>query len=121
MVVTDGESSDVDVFDPDYLLQDARYTVQELRATGIQTYCLSLDPRADRYMGTIFGRNHYGVVDHLARLPERRTGPYLAQTAVSLTLSEDLNGIQANLCLYGVPPQQMHVRPTSRQRVILEN
>jgi len=80
LVVTDGEPSDVDVFDPDYLVQDARNAVQELRATGIQTYCLSLDPRADRYVGTIFGRNHYGVVDHVARLPERLTGLYLALT-----------------------------------------
>lgn len=80
LVVTDGEPSDVDVFDPDYLVQDARNAVQALRATGIQTYCLSLDPRADRYVGTIFGRNHYGVVDHVARLPERLTGLYLALT-----------------------------------------
>ncbi len=38
---------------------------------GIYTYCLTLDPLADRYVARIFGENRYAIVDHVERLPER--------------------------------------------------
>lgn len=71
LVVTDGEPSDIDAYDPDYLLHDAREAVREARRKGVTVFCLSLDPNADRYVARIFGAAHYAVLDHLARLPER--------------------------------------------------
>ena len=38
---------------------------------GIYTYCLTLDPLADRYVSRIFGENGYSIVDNVERLPER--------------------------------------------------
>ena len=38
------------------------------------TYCLTLDPTADRYVARIFGENRYSIIDHVERLPERLPG-----------------------------------------------
>ena len=71
LVVTDGEPADVDERDPQYLRHDAKKAVEELHAKGVESYCLTLDPQADRYVEQIFGRTRYTIVDHVQRLPER--------------------------------------------------
>ncbi len=71
LVISDGEPADIDERDPQYLRQDARKAVEELRGRGISSYCLTVDPDADDYVRRIFGQNHYTVVDHVQRLPER--------------------------------------------------
>lgn len=71
LVITDGEPADVDVRDPQYLRFDAKKAVEEAGRSGILTYCMSLDPRADQYVSRIFGARNYMVVDHVERLPEK--------------------------------------------------
>lgn len=71
LVVTDGEPADVDVRDPQYLLWDAKRAVEEVSRNGVIPFCLTLDPRADRYVARIFGQRNYLIVDHVERLPER--------------------------------------------------
>ena len=71
LVITDGEPADVDVRDPQYLRYDAKKAVEEAGRTGVLTYCMSLDPRADQYVSRIFGAKNYMVVDQVARLPEK--------------------------------------------------
>jgi nitric oxide reductase NorD protein len=70
LVLTDGQPADVDVADPQHLVQDARQCVQELAARGITSYCISLDAKADSYVRGIFGKQ-YTVVDRIATLPEK--------------------------------------------------
>lgn len=45
--------------------------MEEAGRSGILTYCMSLDPRADQYVSRIFGERNYLVVDHVERLPEK--------------------------------------------------
>ena len=71
LVITDGEPADVDVRDPQYLRHDTKKAVEEAGRSGIVTYCMSLDPRADQYVSRIFGAKNYMVVDHVERLPEK--------------------------------------------------
>ncbi|HVW65489.1 MAG TPA: nitric oxide reductase activation protein NorD [Nitrosospira sp.] len=71
LVITDGEPADVDVRDPQYLRYDTKKAVEEAGRSGIITYCMSLDPRADQYVSRIFGAKNYMVVDHVERLPEK--------------------------------------------------
>ena len=71
LIVTDGEPADIDERDPQYLRQDARKAAEELRSRGVLSYCLTLDPEADRYVERIFGANHYTIIDHVQRLPEK--------------------------------------------------
>lgn len=71
LVLTDGEPADIDVRDPQYLRYDTKKAVEELTSRGIATYCLTLDPEADDYVGRIFGPQRFTVVDRVQKLPER--------------------------------------------------
>ena len=71
LLVTDGEPADIDERDPQYLRYDTRKAVEELASKGVLSYCLTLDPDADAYVKRIFGVNHYTIVDHVDRLPEK--------------------------------------------------
>ncbi|MHB1214302.1 MAG: VWA domain-containing protein [Thiobacillus sp.] len=79
LILTDGMPSDVDVHDERLLVEDTRQAVKELDQDGIFTYCISLDPKADDYVGDIFGRQ-YTVIDHIDRLPERLPQLFMALT-----------------------------------------
>ncbi len=78
LLITDGEPADVDVRDPQYLRHDARKAVEGVIRGGITPYCLSLDPRADRYVAQIFGQKNFLVLDHVERLPVRLPRLYAA-------------------------------------------
>ncbi len=80
LLITDGEPADVDERDPQYLRHDTKKAVEELATRGIYTYCLTLDPLADRYVARVFGENNYSIVDHVERLPERLPTVFAALT-----------------------------------------
>jgi len=80
LLISDGEPADIDVRDPQYLRQDTKKAVEELNSRGVTTYCLTLDPQADDYVSRIFGANHYTVVDHVQRLPERLPALFMGLT-----------------------------------------
>lgn len=69
LVITDGEPSDIDVFEPDYLVEDARMAVQQANRAGIRTFCLAVDPEGDRYVRRIFGWRDYGIALDPSHLP----------------------------------------------------
>ncbi len=71
LLVTDGEPADIDERDPQYLRHDTKKAVEDLASKGVYTYCLTLDPMADRYVARIFGENRYSIVDNVEKLPER--------------------------------------------------
>jgi len=79
LILTDGMPSDVDAPDDRLLIEDTRQAVKELDQQGIFSYCISLDPKADEYVGDIFGRQ-FTVIDHIARLPERLPQLFMALT-----------------------------------------
>jgi nitric oxide reductase NorD protein len=81
LLVTDGEPADIDERDPQYLRHDTKKAVEDLAMRGIYTYCLTLDPDADRYVARIFGENNYSIVDHVEKLPERLPSVFAAITA----------------------------------------
>lgn len=80
LVITDGEPADIDERDPQYLRHDAKKAVEDLAMQGIHTYCLTLDPNADRYVARIFGENRYSIVDQVEKLPERLPAVFAALT-----------------------------------------
>jgi nitric oxide reductase NorD protein len=80
LVITDGEPADVDVRDPQYLRYDTKKSVEEAARSGVVTFCISLDPRADQYVSRIFGAKNYMVVDQVSRLPEKLPTLYAGLT-----------------------------------------
>ena len=80
LLVTDGEPSDIDVADRDYLVEDACHAVHYLGTKGITVFCLSLDKAAGSYMKKIFGARNYIIVDNALSLPLQLTRA-LAQIA----------------------------------------
>lgn len=68
LLITDGAPSDVDVYEPQYLIEDACAAAHEARRSGVQTYCVAMDPQADPYVRKIFGWNNYRIVDDPGRL-----------------------------------------------------
>jgi len=79
LILTDGEPADIDTKDGRMLIEDAKQAVNELDRDGIFSYCISLDAKADDYVGDIFGRQ-YTVIDKIERLPEK-----LPELFISLT------------------------------------
>lgn len=69
LLVTDGEPSDIDVTDRDYLVEDARHAVHSLLMKGITVFCLTLDKNGGAYMKNIFGMRNYMIVDNALSLP----------------------------------------------------
>jgi hypothetical protein len=79
LVLTDGQPADVDVTDPQHLPADAAHAVRELDALGLHTHCISLDAKADDYVGRIFG-TRWTVIDHVEQLPRRLPELFLSLT-----------------------------------------
>ncbi|MBK4738813.1 nitric oxide reductase activation protein NorD [Noviherbaspirillum pedocola] len=71
MVLTDGEPSDIDVVDREYLIEDARHAIDALSLRGIDAFCLTLDRRADRYVRRIFGDWNFLIIDNAVSLPHQ--------------------------------------------------
>lgn len=71
LVLTDGEPSDVDVPDPDYLAEDARRAVQQLRRRGIDTFAFGLGDGPFSRLDRIFGERRALRVPRIDLLPRR--------------------------------------------------
>jgi len=80
LILTDGEPADIDTKDPQVLIQDTKMAVRELKDIGINSYCITLDPKADEYVSDIFG-NNYTVIDHVEKLPEKLPQVFMALTS----------------------------------------
>lgn len=77
LVVTDGEPSDIDVEDRQYLVEDARKAVHHLNRFGIDTFCVGLDSNADSYLGRIFGQRNAITIAAVERLTDLLPKLYL--------------------------------------------
>ena len=79
LILTDGEPSDIDVDDEQYLISDTKKAIDEISSKGMSSYCISLDKKADDYIAEIFG-NQYTVIDHVDRLPEQLPKLFMSLT-----------------------------------------
>ena len=71
LILTDGEPSDIDVEDDQYLIHDTKKAVDEISSKGMYSYCISLDRKADDYIQDIFGAGGYTIIDNVKKLPEK--------------------------------------------------
>ncbi len=69
ILMTDGAPSDIDVFDPHYLVEDARAVVRQSIQKGIDVYGLVMDPTAVEQTIKIFGAARHRIVSRTQSLP----------------------------------------------------
>lgn len=81
LVVTDGEPSDIDIEDSEYLVEDARHVIHDLALDGVDVFCVGLDSGGDSYLHRIFGRRNVVLIDRLESLPEQLPMLYFRLTA----------------------------------------
>ncbi len=74
IVLTDGAPSDIDVFSPDYLVNDAARAVRQ--TVQAQVYGLVMDAGASDYARTIFGTQRYRMIHHAEKLSHHLTSVY---------------------------------------------
>jgi Mg-chelatase subunit ChlD len=68
IMMTDGVPSDIDVFDPEYLVEDARTVVHQSKKSGIDIYGLVMDSTAEEQTKKIFGSSHSRIVSNTQSL-----------------------------------------------------
>ncbi len=81
LILTDGEPSDIDVDDEQYLISDTKKAIDEISSRGMYSYCISLDKKADDYIQDIFGASGYTVIDNVEKLPEKLPMLFTALTS----------------------------------------
>ncbi len=69
LLITDGAPSDVDVFEPGYLIEDARAAVLQARQAGVRTFCIAVDKGAATYVRRIFGWRDHCIAENPQGLP----------------------------------------------------
>nr|WP_256478515.1 nitric oxide reductase activation protein NorD [Notoacmeibacter sp. MSK16QG-6] len=80
LVISDGEPSDIDVADSDYLTEDARHAVRSLAHQGIDVLCIGLQSEDDAAMRRVFGRRGFVLIDRAEALAEKLPFIYLRMT-----------------------------------------
>ncbi|HVX76853.1 MAG TPA: VWA domain-containing protein [Bradyrhizobium sp.] len=76
IVLTDGEPSDIDVSDPQELVEDAHRAAIGLRASGIDAYGVVLGSSGMHAAAHIFGRGNTMMVHRIEDLPNRLSELY---------------------------------------------
>ncbi len=71
LLLTDGRPHDVDVHDPQYLVEDARQAVREAARRGVWMQCVSLDAAAWRPLQRVFGPGRVHTVKTLTTALKR--------------------------------------------------
>ena len=69
LVLTDGQTHDVDVHDPRYLIEDARRAVREAAQQGVATVCITLGNEGEPSARRIFGPKHCRSLRQVEALP----------------------------------------------------
>lgn len=81
LVITDGEPSDVDVTDSEYLIQDARHAINGLKKIQVDAFCVALGERAGERSREIFGTARSVTISDIENLPDKLARIYLRMTS----------------------------------------
>ena len=69
LLLTDGKPNDLDQYEGRYGVEDTKMALREAHKKGLQTFCVTIDERAEHYLPHIFGSNGYVVIRNPAELP----------------------------------------------------
>lgn len=75
--LSDGRPDDYgDEYRGHYGVEDTRRALQEARAEGIRSFCVTIDRHGADYLPRLYGPAHYAVIDDARKLPEKLADIY---------------------------------------------
>ena len=77
LIISDGEPSDIDVDDKEYLVEDAKYAVKRLAYNGIDVFCVGVESESNKNLSRIFGNKNYVIIKSASELPKKLPLIYL--------------------------------------------
>ena len=77
LIISDGEPSDIDVDDNEYLVEDAKYAVKRLAYNGIDVFCVGVESESNKNLSRIFGNKNYVIIKSASELPKKLPLIYL--------------------------------------------
>ena len=81
LIITDGEPSDIDVSDKEYLVHDAKHAVNYLKNLQIDAFCVALGNQAGERANEIFGKSRCVTINNIDNLPDQLAKIYLRMTS----------------------------------------
>lgn len=69
LILSDGKPNDVDAYEGQYGIEDARQAIAEARMQNVDVFCLTVDREAPRYAPRIFGRAGFTLLRRPDQLP----------------------------------------------------
>jgi nitric oxide reductase NorD protein len=69
LLLSDGQPNDIGGYQGSYAVGDSRRAVLEARASGVHTFCLTVDREEQEYLPLLFGTNGYRILREPAQLP----------------------------------------------------
>ncbi|HEX7979690.1 MAG TPA: VWA domain-containing protein [Gemmatimonadaceae bacterium] len=74
LVLSDGQPNDVDWYQGAYAVEDSRRAILDARASGVHTFCLTVEQEETEYLPHLFGPTGYRVLSRPDQLPEALLG-----------------------------------------------
>jgi nitric oxide reductase NorD protein len=69
LLLSDGQPNDIMGYQGSYAVSDSRRAVLEARASGVHTFCLTVDREEQEYLPHLFGVNGYRILREPDQLP----------------------------------------------------
>jgi len=69
LLLSDGQPNDVELYQGPYAIEDSRRALQEARAEGVVTFCLTVEQEEREYLPHLFGQTGYRVLSRPEQLP----------------------------------------------------
>jgi nitric oxide reductase NorD protein len=69
LLLSDGKPNDIFGYQGSYAVSDSRRAVLEARASGVHTFCLTVDREEHDYLPHLFGTSGYRILRDPAQLP----------------------------------------------------
>jgi len=81
LLLTDGKPNDLDHYEGRYGVEDTRQAIHEARRKGLQVFCVTIDEKAEDYLGYLFGNQGYIFIRNPTELPKQLPLLYMRLTA----------------------------------------
>ncbi len=83
IILSDGKPNDFDTYEGRYGIEDIKKALLTARASGILSYCITVDTEAREYLPEIFERGNFLVLDEIESLPRKLVGMYRKLTGLT--------------------------------------